>query len=67
MGIYRVGHIEWETDGHHPELPGECMVECDGEAEIAGALSDNYGWLVAAFVVLESSTVPLVLYMGDAP
>lgn len=62
-----MGRIEWETDGHSPELRRECKVDCDGEDEIAGVLSDNYAWLVATFVVLESSTVPLVLHMGDAP
>lgn len=67
MGIYRVGRIEWETGGHNAELPRECTVECDGEAEIAGALSDNYGWLVATFVVLDSQAHPLPQHIGDAP
>jgi hypothetical protein len=53
VGIYRVGLIEWETDGHSPELPRECTVECDGEDEIAGVLSDNYGWLVSDYVVVD--------------
>lgn len=65
MGIYRVGGIEWETDGHILELPVECTVECDGEDDIAGVLSDNYGWLVATFVVLERSTDPSALHASD--
>ncbi|WP_295964769.1 hypothetical protein [uncultured Xanthomonas sp.] len=67
MGIYRVGRIEWETDGNSPELPRECTVECGGEDEIADALSDNYGWLAATFVVLEGSTDPRVPRVGDSP
>ncbi|PPT72988.1 hypothetical protein XarbCFBP8150_00585 [Xanthomonas arboricola] len=65
MGIYRVGRIEWERDGHNPELPRECTVECDGEDEIAEALSDRYGWLVATFVVLGTPTDPSALHMRD--
>lgn len=64
-GVYRAGRIEWERDGHGPELPRECMVECDGKGEIADALSDNYGWLVATFVVLDSPVDPSRLHMRD--
>jgi len=66
VGIYRVGGIEWETDGHNLGLPRECAVECDGEDEIAGALSDSYGWLAATFVVLERSGDPKAVHTGDA-
>jgi len=41
------------------------MVECDGKDEIADALSDNYGWLVATFVVLDSPVDPSRLHMRD--
>ncbi len=40
-GIYRVGRIEWEKDGHSAELTRECVVECDGEDEIADALKTS--------------------------
>lgn len=66
VGIYRVGRIEWETDGKSPELPRECTVECESEEGIAGVLSDHYGWLVATFVVLERSGYPEVVHTGDA-
>ena len=65
MGIYRVGRIEWERDGHSPELPRECAVECDGEDVIAEALSDKYGWLVATFVVLDTPADPSALHKRD--
>ncbi|AZR35899.1 hypothetical protein NX08_017115 [Xanthomonas vasicola] len=65
MGIYRVGRIEWERDGHNHELPRECIVECDREDEIAKTLSDRHGWLVTTFVVLATPTDPSALDMRD--
>jgi hypothetical protein len=55
MAIYRVGSIEWEVDGEHPQLPHECLVECEDEGRIAEALSSRYGWLAADFLILERS------------
>ncbi|MBW8375970.1 hypothetical protein [Stenotrophomonas sp.] len=53
MAIFRVGGIEWECDGKQPVLPVETTVECEHEDDIAGVLSDRYGWLVSDFVILE--------------
>lgn len=49
MKVFRVNNIEWETDGQKVDLPAEAVVECEDEGDIAGALSDTYGWLVNGF------------------
>lgn len=48
MGEFRVRNIEWSEGA---VLPTEAVVECETVADVADALADTYGWLVADFVI----------------
>ncbi|MCL1524926.1 hypothetical protein M3O57_19530 [Xanthomonas nasturtii] len=56
MKAFRVRGIVWETGGKCPDLPAEATVECESKEDIAGALSDAYGWLVSDFTVVGRSS-----------
>jgi hypothetical protein len=56
MAKFNVINIEWDTDGKSPVklgLPRKRIVEAEDEDGIADALSDEYGWLVSGFEVVE--------------
>lgn len=61
MAKYKVTDIDWDIDNDFDEeedslmldafdnLPQECVVEADDEDDIAGALSDGWGFCVNGF------------------
>lgn len=57
MKAFHVRGIVWETDGKRPALPVEATVRCEGEEDIADALSNAYGWLVSEIAVVEEIEV----------
>ncbi|WP_104628340.1 hypothetical protein [Xanthomonas arboricola] len=57
MKAFHVRGIVWQTDGKRPALPVEATVRCEGEEDIADALSNAYGWLVSEIAVVEEIEV----------
>ena len=48
---FKATNIKWDTDGEDVEelgLPTELIIDADDEFEVADALSDKFGWLVAS-------------------
>jgi len=46
--------VKWETDGAQVDLPEEVDIpEGIEEDEIADWLSDEYGWLVNSFLIIQ--------------
>lgn len=48
LRMFLASEIEWETDGQDVEgLPERVVVVCEDAEEVAGILSNDYGWLIA--------------------
>jgi hypothetical protein len=61
-----IADIDWETDGEDVDLPSSVRVPSDlEEDEIADYLSDNYGFLVNGFVVMDAETFEAEYIMED--
>ncbi len=47
LRMFLASEIEWETDGEEVQgLPVRVVVMCEFADEVAGILSDDYGWLI---------------------
>lgn len=42
-------NIVWDTDGESVDLPTETILAVDADADLADALSDEYGFCVFSF------------------